>query len=72
MKAMTIIRLRGLLDREIIDAENYTRYLLNKANHSERPEDRQSCAESLAEYEDYLKELETLRDQVAGSEVDDE
>ena len=72
MKAMTIIRLRGLLEKEIVDAEKYVSYLLDKTNYSTLPEDRIKYAEMLYDYEDYLKELENLRDQVAGSEVDDE
>lgn len=72
MKAMTIIRLRGLLEKEIVDAEKYVSYLLDKTNNSILPEDRIKYAEMLYDYEDYLKELENLRDQVAGSEVDDE
>jgi hypothetical protein len=72
MKAMTIIRLRGLLEKEIVDAEKYVSYLLDKTNNSILPEDRVKYSEMLYDYEDYLKELEKLRDQVAGSEVDDE
>jgi hypothetical protein len=72
MKAMTIIRLRGLLEKEIVDAEKYVSYLLDKTNNSILPEDRIKYSEMLYDYEDYLKELENLRDQVAGSEVDDE
>lgn len=72
MKAMTIIRLRGLLEKEIVDAEKYVNYLLDKTNNSILPEDRIKYSEMLYDYEDYLKELENLRDQVAGSEVDDE
>lgn len=72
MKAMTIIRLRGLLEKEIVDAEKYVSYLLDKTNYSTLSEDRIKYAEMLYDYEDYLKELEKLRDQVAGSEVDDE
>lgn len=72
MKAMTIIRLRGLLEKEIVDAEKYVSYLLDKTNNSILPEDRIKYSEMLYDYEDYLKELENLRDQVVGSEVDDE
>lgn len=72
MKVMTRIRLRGLLEKEIMDAGKYVDYLLNKANHSESAMDRQKYAEMLFDYEDYLNELQKLRDQVAGSEIDDE
>lgn len=72
MKAMTMIRLRGLFEKEIADAEKYVRYLLDKTNNSTLSEDKIMYAEILFDYEDYLKELENLRDQVVGSEVDDE
>lgn len=71
MKAMTMLRLRGLFEKEIMEAEKYVSYLLNKTNNSESPEDRIKYAEMLFDYEDYLKELEKLRDQVAESEVEE-